>query len=107
MTFDPLEPFKDKKLLKELLTELKNYEYKLYGKVPLKFYRGRPNKYDFDLDMGVFHFTEMDFKGLSRIFSAINRKWKTQMTFCIYPKKGKRGLAINIRGSPKASSDLS
>lgn len=106
MTFDTLEPFKNKKLLMELLNELKNYEYKLYGKAPIEFYRGKPTIYEFDLDMGVFHFTEKDFKGMSRIFSKLNKKWKTKMTFCVYPAKSKRAIIINIRGSSKAPVEM-
>ena len=105
--FDPLEPFKNKSLLKELLNKLKNFEYKLFGKIPLSFYRGKPTKYEFDLDLRIIHFTEQDFKGLSRIFEQINKKWKTKMTYCIYPSKDNdRHIIINIRGSPKAPSEI-
>ena len=105
--FDPLEPFLNKKLLKEVSEKLKNFEYKLYGKISLRHYRGKPTKYEFDWDLGLIHFTEQDFKGLSRIFEDINNKWKTKMTFCIYPALEKnRHMVMNIRGSPKAPSDL-
>ena len=107
MKFDPLEPFKNKTLLKEVLSKLKNFEYKLYGKIKLKFYRGKPTRYEFDLDLGIIHFTEKDFNGLSKIFKKINKKWKTQMMYCIYPSKEKnRHMILNIRGSPKAPSGL-
>lgn len=54
------------------------------------------------------HFTERDFSGLSSIFSRLNEKWGTEMTFCIYPsKKSNRDMIINVRGSPKAPSDIS
>lgn len=105
-TFDPLEPFASKTLLKEVINKFKNFEYKLYDKVPIRFFRGKPTKYEFDLDMGVFHFTEQDFHGLSKIFKEINHKWKTQMMFCVYPAKGKRAIIINVRGSPKAPSEI-
>ncbi len=106
--FDPLEPFSSKRLLDEVLKELKNFKYKLYGRIPLKFHRGKPTKYDFDLNLGLMHFTELDAIGLSRIFQKINKKWGTKMTFCIYPSKKKfRDIIINIRGSPKAPSELS
>ena len=105
--FDPLEPFLDKKLLNEVTSKLKNFEYKLYGKIPLMFYRGKPNKYEFDLNLGLIHFTEQDFKGLSKIFEDINKRWKTKITYCIYPAKDKnRRIIINIRGSPKAPSEI-
>lgn len=105
-TFDPLEPFESKLLLKEVLSKFKNLEYKLYGRIPIKFHRGKPTKYEFDLNLGVMHFTELDFQNLSKIFKEINSKWKTQMTYCIYPAKNERAMIINIRGSPKAPSEL-
>lgn len=105
--FDPLEPFASKKFLNETLGELGRFRYKLYGSIPLKFHRGRPTKYEFDLVLGTMHFTELDFHGLSAIFARINKKWGTQMTFCIYPsKKTPRTMVINIRGSPKAPSEI-
>lgn len=105
--FDPLEPYADKALLKEVLDELERFEYKLYGPFPMRFHRGEPTKYEFDLNLGIMHFTEKDFKGLSEIFQRINRKWGTQMTFCIYPSKEKaRDMVLNVRGSPKAPSEI-
>ncbi len=105
--FDPLEPFLGKKLLKELLDKLEQFKYKLYGKIPLKFYKGKPTKYEFDLNFGMMHVTEQDCKGLSEIFSEVNKKWNTQMTYCIYPgKEGKREMIMNVRGSPKAPANL-
>lgn len=105
--FDPLEPFASKRLLNEVLRELGRFRYKLYGQIPLKFHRGRPTKYEFDLVLGVIHFTELDFQRLSAIFGKINKKWGTQMTFCIYPSRKKfREIVINIRGSPKAPSEI-
>ncbi len=105
--FDPLEPFASKKLLREVLAEFKKFEYKLYGRIPLKFHRGKPALYEFDLNLGLVHFTELDFQRLSAIFARINKKWGTQMTFCIYPSKQKfRDIVINVRGSPKAPSEV-
>jgi hypothetical protein len=105
--FDPLEPFASKALLEELLKALQGFEYKLFGKIPLKFHRGKPTKYEFDLDLGIIHFTEKDFRGLSDICGRINAKWGTQMTYCIYPsKKMDRHIILNWRGSPKAPSEI-
>ena len=105
--FDVLEPFASKKVLNEVLNKFKNFEYKLYNKIPIKFYRGKPTKYEFDLNLGMMHFTEQDFKGLSELFNSINNKYKTKMTYCVYPAKEGREIIINIRGSPKAPADLS
>ena len=105
--FDPMEPFASKKFLNEVLGEMKKFRYKLFGQIPVRFHRGKPTKYEFDLALGVIHFTEQDFKGLSAIFERINKKWKTQMTFCIYPSKTLyRNIVINVRGSPKAPSEI-
>ncbi len=101
--FDPLEPFADETLLKEMLDELGEFRWKLYGYIPIRFHRGEPTKYEFDLNLGVVHFTEQDFKGLSEIFARVNNKWGTRMTFCVYPSKEKaRDMILNVRGSPKA-----
>ncbi len=105
--FDPMEPFADKKVLDEIVKLLESFEYKLYGKIPIKFHRGKPTVYEFDLNLGIIHFTEQDFKGLSVIFEKINKKFGTQMTFCIYPSREKnRDMIINVRGSPKAPSEI-
>jgi len=105
--FDPLEPFADETLRKEIVRELERFEYKLYGPIPIRFHRGEPTQYEFDLNLGLIHFTEDDFKGLSQIFDRINREWGTQMTYCIYPSKERaRDMILNVRGSPKAPSEI-
>ncbi len=105
--FDPMEPFADEVLRTEILSQLERFEYKLYGPIPMRFHRGEPTKYEFDLNLGIMHFTEEDFKGLSLIFEGTNRKWGTKMTFCIYPSKEKaREIILNVRGSPKAPSEI-
>jgi len=106
-SFDPLEPFADKTLLKELVDALGSFRWKLYGPIPLRFHRGRPTKYEFDLNLGVVHVTEQDFKGLSDIFHRLNEAWGTRMTFCIYPSKDRaREMILNVRGSPRAPSEI-
>jgi hypothetical protein len=105
--FDPMEPFASKTLLAEIVDGLSRFEYKLYGPIPLRFHRGEPTKYEFDLNLGLVHFTEQDFAGLSELFSRLNRKWGTAMTFCIYPSREKaRDMILNVRGSPMAPSEL-
>src|SRR5213593_2526846 len=97
--FDPMEPFAREDVLRAILDELETFDYKLYGPIPLRFHRGQPTKYEFDLNLGVVHFTEQDFEGLSAIVRTINAKWGTQMTFCVYPSKEKaRDMILNIRG---------
>lgn len=105
--FDPLEPFANGPLLQETLDELGRFRYKLYGPRPVVLHRGDPTKYEFDLNLGVVHFTEQDFKGLSEIFARMNKKWGTKMTFCIYPSKEKpRDMILNVRGSPRAPAEI-
>jgi len=105
--FDPMEPFANPRLLGEIMTALDGFEYKLYGRIPRKLHRGEPTKYEFDLDLGVVHFTELDFQGLSAIFARLNQAWGTEMTFCIYPSKERnREMILNVRGSPQAPSDI-
>ena len=60
--FDPLEPFASKELLQELVDDLAKFRYKLYGPIRMRFHRGEPTKYEFDLNLGVLHFTEQDFR---------------------------------------------
>ncbi len=103
--FDPLEPFASKSMFGELIGELRAFEFKLYRRIPLKFYRGKKSKLEFDLNLGVIHFTEEDFMGLSEIFKRINKKWGTDITYCIYPAKDTRSIIMNVR-SPKAPSEI-
>ena len=100
-------PFASETLLKQVVDELAKFEYKLYGTRPIVFHRGRPNKYEFDLNLGLVHFTEQVFKGLGEMFARINEKWGTEITFCIYPSKEKaRDVILNVRGSPKAAAEI-
>ena len=108
MAFDPLEPFADSDVLRTVMDELAKFDYKLYGPISLRLYSGDPTPYEFDLNLGMIHFTEQDFRGLSSVFERFNERWKTKMTFCVYPaKESNRDMIINIRGSPKAPSDIS
>ncbi len=107
MTFNPMEPFADKQCLDETLAALGSFEFKLYGHIPPRLHRGEPTRYEFDLNLGVIHFTEEDFRGLSQVFERLNGKWGTQMTFCLYPSKDKpRDMILNVRGSPLAPSEV-
>lgn len=104
---NPMEPFANETLLNETLDELGKFEYKLYGGIPVKLHRGEPTKYEFDLNLGVIHFTEQDVRGLSAIFSMLNEKWGTVMTYCIYPSKTRnRDMILNVRGSPMAPAEI-
>lgn len=105
--FNPMEPFADATLLAHIVNELTKFEYKLYGPIPISFHRGNPTKYEFDLNLGVVHFTEDDFRRLSELFQRINSERGTNMTFCIYPSKEKaRDMILNVRGSPLAPAEV-
>ena len=107
MPVDPMEPFADGDVLAEVLAGLDALPFKLYGSIPRRLYRGEPTRYEFDLDLGVIHFTEEDFRRLSELFLGFNRKWGTQMTFCVYPsREGDRHMILNVRGSPMAPSEI-
>ncbi len=104
--FDPLAPFENRELLDEIMATLSAFRYKLYGPRPIVLHRGEPTRYEFDLNLGVIHFTEQDFKGLSEILARLNAKWGTRMTFCVYPSKERaRDMILNVRGSPRAPSE--
>lgn len=103
--FDPLEPFKNKEFFNEVFNEFKNFKFKLFGVINSKPV-GKPSSTEFDLDLGKIHFTEKDFRGMSEIVERINKKWGTQITYCIFTSdKTGRDVLINIR-SPKAPADL-
>src|SRR5438046_8101544 len=79
--FDPLEPFENKELLRNVLDWLEQFEYKLYGRIPLKFHRGEPTRYEFDLNLGVVYITEQDCKGLGEILAAVSESWGSKLMF--------------------------
>ena len=105
--FDTLAPFADPVVLDEVVSALGSFRWKLYGTIPVRFHRGEPTPYEFDLNLGIVHVTEQDANGLSEIFRRVNEKWKTRMTFCVYPSKEQpRDIILNIRGSPRAPSEI-
>lgn len=107
MPFDTMEPFANAELLSEVLAGLDRIEFKLYGRIPRRLHRGEPTQYEFDLNLGVIHFTEEDFRNLSHFFEGINQKWDTEMTFCVYPSKERnREMILNVRGSPMAPAEI-
>jgi hypothetical protein len=105
--FDPSHPFADREALQLLLDRLEAIEYKLYGKIPIKFHRGQPTEYEFDLNLGVVHVTEQDCQRLSAILAEANRAWGTEMTYCLYPSREvAREIILNLRGSPLAPAEI-
>ncbi len=105
--FDPLAPFQDKRVLEEVVSALAAFRWKLYGPIPVRFHRGEPTPYEFDLNLGVVHVTEQDAQGLSEIFRGVNARWATRMTYCLYPSKDRpREIILNVRGSPRAPAEI-
>ncbi len=106
-TFDPLSPFASQAVLDDVVQRLASFRWKLYGPIPIRFHRGEPTPYEFDLNLGIVHVTEQDAKGLSEIFRSVNERLTTRMTYCIYPSKERaRELVLNVRGSPRAPSEI-
>ncbi len=105
--FDPLEPFASESLRREMVESLGAFRWKLYGTIPIRFHRGEPTKYEFDLNLGVIHVTEQDCQRLSELFRDMNARWGTRMTYCVYPsKQTAREMILNVRGSPRAPSEI-
>ena len=104
MAFDKFRPFKDKKFLSEVYSGI-GFKFKLYGKIP--FRKIFASQEEIDVDMGEIHVTEMDLKKLSELMDKINKKYKTEITYCLYHSSAKPGdMLLNIRG-PKAPMLLS
>ena len=103
--FDPLKPFANKECYVDFLNAFKNFRFKLYGKLKFKTI-GRRSKYEFDLYSEGVHYTEVDFKGLSKLVEELNKKWGTDITYCLFPSsKYPKNILINVR-SPKAPANL-
>lgn len=104
MTFDKERPFSDKGFLKDVYEGLK-IKFKLYGVIPYKKLFEHPE--EIDVDMGEIHITEVDLKQLSALMDRINKKYGTNITYCLYHSEDRPGdMLLNIRG-PKAPSDIS
>lgn len=90
--------FSNKELQEETLNFFKNFEFKLFGKRELKFYKGKVDEFEFDLNLGVIHFTETDCKAISSFIEEVNHKYGIKLTYCIYPaKESNRNMIINVR----------
>lgn len=100
---DPDSPFGYKPFLDWLIERLK-FPTKLYGILNMKMIYQDPTETDFD--MGEIHITEQDLKELSRIMQGAKKKWKANITYCLYHTTQFPGhMLINIRG-PNAPKSL-
>ncbi len=93
-------PFADEAFSKEVIDGVHAIEFKLYGKVDAKLIAHDPPEIDFN--MGEMHMTEVDLKKLSSLMDIINKKYRTQITYCLYHSSNFPGkMLLNIR-SPAA-----
>lgn len=103
MAFDTQKPFADEEAYQDFLKLFTGIEYKLYGKIDFKVVE--KDDTEFDLYGGEVHFTERDLLAISKALRHLNRKWKTEITYCLFPsKKYPDGILINVRspGAPFA-----
>lgn len=64
------------------------------------------DKFEIDFDLGEVHMTEVDFIELSKIVKEAKKKWKTNITYCLYLSTQFPGhMLLNVRG-PKAPMSL-
>ena len=102
--WDPLKPFANEDTYQDFLKLFTRLEYKLYGKIDFKVVE--KDAVEFDLYGGEVHYTERDLLALSKALRHLNRKWKTEITYCLFPsKKYPDGILINVR-SPGAKMAL-
>ncbi len=103
-SFDKQKPFSNEKFFNAVLEAVK-FPFKLYGVIPFKLIYQDEN--EIDLNMGEIHITEMDLNKISGLFAKINKKFSTQITYCIYHSTQFTGdMLLNIRG-PNAPMLLS
>lgn len=102
--FNKDKPFSNEKFFSAVVDAMK-FPFKLYGVIPFKLIYQDEN--EIDLNMGEIHVTEMDLKKISDFFAKINKKFKTDITYCIYHSTQFPGdMLFNIRG-PNAPMLLS
>ncbi len=101
--FDKEHPFANEDFLNELLKALK-FPFKLYGVLPFVVIAQNPD--EMDLHLGEVHVTEADLQTLSGIVKTTNKKWKTDVTFCLFLSTQFPGvMLLNVRG-PHAPMSL-
>lgn len=102
-TFNRDRPFSNEGFVTELLQGLK-FPFKLYGQLPLVVIAQSPD--EVDVYLGEVHITEVDLQTLSGVMAALNAKWKTSITYCLFHSAQFPGaMLLNIRG-PQAPMDM-
>jgi hypothetical protein len=103
-SFDPLKPFANEEAYQDFFKLFAEFQYKLYGKI--EFETVSKDDLEFDVYGGESHYTERDCLAISKALRHLNRKWKTDITYCFFPsKKYPSGILINVR-SPNAPAAL-
>lgn len=97
--FDPQKPFANEEAYQDFLKLFTGLEYKLYGKVNFEIVS--KDDVEFDLYGGDIHYTERDLLAISKALRHLNRKWKTEITYCLFPSEKRPNIFINVR-SPNA-----
>lgn len=103
MPFNPRIPFASDEAYHDFLSLFTEFEYKLYGTI--NFTVVSKDDLEFDLYGGEAHYTERDFFGLSERLKELNTRWKTNVTYCLFPSSTHpAGILINVRspGAPFA-----
>jgi hypothetical protein len=103
-SIDPNHPFANEEAYQDFLKLFTGLEYKLYGKIDFKV--AEKDDTEFDLFGGEVHYTERDLLAISKALRHLNRKWKTEVTYCLFPSsKYPNAVLINVR-SPNAPPAL-
>ena len=94
--FDAAHPFANKEFMDAVMAGI-GFDFKLYGKlnmVPIS-----QDGEEIDLHHGEVHVTEMDLKKMSDAMSAINAKFGTEITYCLFHSAQFPGaMLLNVRG---------
>jgi len=105
--FDRERPFRHEPFVSEVLAGLK-FPFKLHGVLPLVAIAQNDDELDFDL--GGIHATEVDLKKMTALMDALNAKWGTAVTFCLYQSSQFPGdMLLNVRGfkaPPTTDNDI-
>lgn len=103
--FDALKPFATEEAYQDFSTLFTNFQYKLYGKIDFQVVS--KDDVEFDLYGGESHYTERDMLAISKALRHLNMKWKSEITYCLFPSKKYPGILINVRSpnAPYATTD--
>lgn len=102
--FDAERPFNHEAFVHDVIEGMR-FPFKLYGILP--FVVISQDADEIDLHLGEIHMTETDLKKISSLMDAVNAKWKTGITFCLFHAEQFPGaMLLNIRGS-KAPMNVS